>query len=166
MDKPINRPIRIPGKRFIITERTVKRAIENTKSNAEAARWIGVAFNTYKKYAKIHGLWEQHKNQAGIGVKKGWASYRVLMEDIFNGRKIGYTIGQFKKRLISEGYMVEECSICGWNEERLTDEKICLNLDFIDGNIDNKAYENMRLLCPNCYLSNNGHFQSSKTFCK
>ena len=65
-----------------------------------------------------------------------------------------------------EGYFTEECSICGWNEERVTDNTICLNIDFLDGDSKNRALENMRLLCPNCYLSNNGHFHNSKLFCK
>ena len=166
MSKSVSRPLRIPGKRIVITERMAIRAIENTKSNAEAARWIGVAFNTYKKYAKMYGLWEQHKNQAGVGVKKGWSTYKISMEDIFKGRKVNYTISVLKRRLVNEGYIKEECDICGWNEERLLDGKICLNIDFLDGDSDNKSYENMRLLCPNCYLSNNGHFYNSKLFCK
>ena len=166
MNNSVNRPIRIPGKRLVLTERMIMRAIDNTKSNAEAARWIGVSFNTYKKYAKTYGLWEKHKNQAGVGVKKGWSTYKIPMEDIFKGRKVNYTISVLKRRLVNEGYMQEECSICGWNEERLLDGKICLNIDFLDGESDNKSYDNMRLLCPNCYLSNNGHFHNSKLFCK
>ena len=62
--------------------------------------------------------------------------------------------------------MQEECSICGWNEERITDSNVCLNLDFVDGDSNNKSLENMRLLCPNCYLSFNGNFPKSKMFCK
>ena len=36
----------------------------------------------------------------------------------------------------------------------------------IDGDGDNKSFENMRLLCPNCYYSNNGKFLNSSLFCK
>ena len=56
--------------------------------------------------------------------------------------------------------------MCGWNEERIKDSKICLKLDFIDGESKNKSLENMRLLCPNCYLSLNGKFSNSNSFCK
>ena len=62
--------------------------------------------------------------------------------------------------------MIEECYMCGWNEERITDNRICLKLDFIDDESNNKSLENMRLLCPNCYLSLNGKFSNSKNFCK
>ena len=164
----VHRIIKIPGRRTVLTESMIKHAIENTKSQSEASRWVGVSYNTYKKYAKIYGLWEEHKNQSGLGIKKGWGSYKIPLESIFNGtyRSTYYTKTRFKKRLIEEGYLYEECSICGWNEQRISDEKICLNLDYADGNHDNKNKENLRLLCPNCYLSNNGFFHSSKNFCK
>ncbi len=164
----VNRPLKIPGKRTVITKKMVEDAIRNSKSNSGAARWIGVAYNTYMKYAKFYGLWEQHKNKAGIGIKKGFGKYRICMDDILEGKKVStfYTKTRVKSRLIEGGYLNEECSICGWNEPRITDEKVCLNLDYIDSDSDNKSIDNIRLLCPNCYLSNNGFFHSSKNFCK
>ena len=166
--KNFHKPLKLPGKRTIITKRMVEDAIENTNSQSSASRWIGVSYNTYKKWAKYYGLWEQHINQAGIGIKKGWGAHRISLEDIFSGKSTStfYTKTRFKKRLIDEGYLYEECSICGWNESRVTDAKICLNLDYIDGSSDNKRIDNIRLLCPNCYLSNNGFFHKSKNFCK
>ena len=168
MDKLVHRPLKIPGKKVTVTKRMVEDAIANTKSQTQAAKWVGIAYNTYKKYAKLYGLWDQHKNQEGRGIKKGWGAYNIPLDDIFSGayRSTYYTKTRFKKRLIEEGYMYEECTICGWNEPRMTDGKICLNLDYCDGNNDNKRVENLRLLCPNCYLSNNGFFHSSKNFCK
>ena len=168
LDMSSNRPLKISGRRTVITKKMVEDAIENTKSQSQASRWIGVSFNTYKKYAKYYGLWEQHLNKSGKGIKKGFGSYVIKLEEIFNGRKAPskYTKSVFKKRLLSENYLIEECSICEWNEPRLTDGKVCLNLDYIDGGSDNKSLENIRLLCPNCHLSNNGFFHSSKNFCK
>lgn len=165
---PSHRPLKITGRKIVITKRMVEDAISNTNSQTQAAKWIGVAYNTYKRYAKMYGLWEQHKNQSGVGIKKGWGSYNIPLEEILNGRKVSglYTKRFLKKRLLSEGYLTEDCSICGWNEPRLTDNKICLMLDYVDGNTDNKSLDNIRLLCPNCYLSNNGFFHSASTFCK
>ena len=71
-----------------------------------------------------------------------------------------------KRRLVGDGVLKEECSICGWNESRITDDKICLHLDYIDGNIKNKNYDNLRLTCSNCYYTNVGNFKSSKIFCQ
>ena len=59
------------------SENEIRYAIENTKSNSEAARFMKVSFTTYKKYAKMYTdsatgktLWELHKNQPGKGIPK------------------------------------------------------------------------------------------------
>ena len=56
-NKPNLKPIKIPGRRTVITKQMVETAINNTKSQSEAARWIGVSYNTYKKWAKFYKLW-------------------------------------------------------------------------------------------------------------
>ena len=145
------------------------RAQENTKSASEASRWLDVSYNTYKKWAKYYNVFEQHLNQSGIGIKKGWGSYKVPIDDIISGKRnmpSNYSLSTFKRRLIDEGYMTEECYVCGWNEERITDNKICLKIDFLDNISENKSLENMRLLCPNCYFTNVGNFKNAKVFCK
>ena len=37
---------------------------------------------------------------------------------------------------------------------------------YSDDDSDNKKYNNMRLLCSNCYFTNVGNFKNSKQFCK
>ena len=71
MNEPIHRPIKLPGRRMVLTKRTIETAIENTNSQSQAARWIGISYNTYKKWAKTYTLWEQHKNPSGKGIRKG-----------------------------------------------------------------------------------------------
>ena len=165
--EPIHKPLRIPNKRLVITKQMAERAVTNTKSNMEAARWLGVHYVTWKHWAKQYGLFEQHKNQRGKGIKKGWAKYRIDLEDIFNGkRESPYSNVTLKRRMVDEGYVQEECAICNWDERNIVTGKICLTLDFVDGDGSNKGYDNMRLLCPNCYYSNNGKFFNSKVFCK
>ncbi len=44
--------IRIPNRRFVPTKKMIEDAIENTQSNAEAARWLGISYNNYKKYSQ------------------------------------------------------------------------------------------------------------------
>ena len=107
MDKLVHRPLKIPGKKIVVTKRMIEGAIMQTKSQTQAAKWIGVAYNTYKKYAKLYDLWEQHKNQEGRGIKKGWGAYNIPLDDIFSGkyRSTYYTKTRFKKRLIEEGYL-------------------------------------------------------------
>ena len=166
-DKSFIRPIRIPGKRFVVTKNKLLEAQKHTKSNMAAAKWLGVSYNTYKRWAKYYNVFEQHLNQSGVGVRKGWATFRIPIDEILNGtRKCNYTLPTFKKRLIEEGCMKEECYECGWNEGRVTDGKIPLTIDFIDGKSDNKSLDNMRLLCPNCYFIFNGFFHNSRSFVK
>ena len=80
--QPVLRPVKIPGKRFVLTKGMIEEAQKNTKSNMSAAKWLGVSYNTYKKWAKYYNLFEQHLNQSGVGVKKGWAHYRIPLDDI------------------------------------------------------------------------------------
>ena len=164
----VNKPIRIPGKRLVLTKNMILNSQENTNSAAEASRWLGVSYNTYKKWAKYYNLFNQHLNQEGFGIKKGWATYKVPIDDIIVGKRQPperYSFSVLKKRLIEEGYFTEECHSCKYSEANLETNKICLNLDFIDGDTKNFKIDNLRLLCPNCYLSFNGWFYGSKKFC-
>ena len=45
-----------------------------TKSNSAAARWLGVHYLTYRKYAKIYGLWERHLNMKELVLRKDMVS--------------------------------------------------------------------------------------------
>ena len=167
MDKPIRRPLHIKGRRLVLTKNMILDAQANTPSARQAADWLGVTYNTYKKWAKYYKIFEDNKNQSGKGIKKGWASYKIKLDDILTGKiESKYSVAILKKRLIDEGYFQEECSHCGYNETNLIDGKVCLNIDFIDGEIKNCKLDNLRLLCPNCYLSFNGSFHKSKSFCK
>ena len=84
-DKSFIRPVRIPGKRFVLTKNMIEESQKHTKSNMEAARWLKVSFNTYKKWAKYYDVFDQHLNQSGVGVKKGWGTYKIPLEDVFSG---------------------------------------------------------------------------------
>tara|TARA_R100000008_G_C3546223_1_gene147706 strand:- start:405 stop:908 length:504 start_codon:yes stop_codon:yes gene_type:complete len=163
------KPIKIKGRRVVLTKKMIEESQQNTKSNMEAARWLGVSYNTYKKWSKYYGIFEQHLNQKGVGVKKGWATYKVPIEDIITGKRKPperYSLSVMKKRLIEEGYLQEECGSCGYNEVNLNLNKVCLSVDFEDGDSKNFNLNNLKLLCPNCYLSVNGSFHKSKSFCK
>ncbi len=161
-----HRYLRIPGKRLIITKRILEDAIENTMSNAEAARWIGVSYNTYKKWSKYYGIFEKNLNPNRIGIKAKRINTKYNLDDILDGKHPGYSPAHLKKRLVDNGYMEDECGICHYNEERLTDGKICLRLDFEDGDHKNYHFDNLRLLCPNCYFTNVGNFINAKKFCQ
>ena len=97
------KPVHIPGRRLVLTKNMVEEAQRNTKSAAEASRWLGVSYPTYKKCAKYYNIFDLHFNQEGVGVKKGWASYKIPLEKFFNGERnlpSNYSLKTLKKRLM------------------------------------------------------------------
>ena len=161
------KPIKIPGRHQAITKKMIEDAQKQTKSNSEASRWLGINYLTYRKYAKIYGVWDQHLNQKGVGIKKGFGKYRKSLDELLSAtRKTKLTKGYLKKRLIADGWTHEECNNCGYNEIVMTKGNVALIIDFKDGDSSNTTLDNIRLLCPNCYLSFNGRFPSSGEFYK
>ena len=165
--RDFEKPIKIQGRRKVITKKMIEDSQMVTKSNAEASRWLGVNYLTYRKYAKMYGLFDQHLNQRGVGIKKGYGKYRKPLDELLSsGRKIRLTKRYLKKRLVEENWVEEECSSCSYNEIVMGKDNVALLIDFIDGDNDNTKLDNIRLLCPNCYLSYNGHMPSSGQFYK
>jgi hypothetical protein len=54
-----------------LTVAEIKDAQTKSRSAAEAAKLLGVSYNTYKKYAREHNVFEDLKNPYGYGIKKG-----------------------------------------------------------------------------------------------
>ena len=165
----INRPLNIPGRRKVITKNMILEAQKHTKSNMAAAKWMRVSYTTYKKWAKYYGVFEQHLNQKGDGIKKGFAVRTVNVEDVVLGKREPprrWSQSVVKEELIDKGYWQHECSNCGYNEENMATGKTCLGVDFKDGDSKNWLLDNIRLLCANCYYSFNAYFPSAKKFCK
>ena len=107
--RSFEKPIKIPGRKKTITKKMIEDAQKQTKSNSEASRWLGVNYLTYRKYAKIYGVWEQHLNQRGVGIKKGYGKYRKSLEELLStDRKVKLTRSYLKKRLIEDGWTNEE----------------------------------------------------------
>ena len=50
----------------IMTPEKIKMAIKSTQSMGQAALYMGVSKNTFKKYAKQYGLWKPQTNLKGI----------------------------------------------------------------------------------------------------
>ena len=165
--RDFEKPIKIQGRRKVITKKMIEDSQSVTKSSAEASRWLGVNYLTYRKYAKLYGLFEQHLNQRGVGIKKGYGKYRKPLDELLAlDRKIKLTRRYLKKRLISDSWVEEACSSCGYNEIVIGRDNVALLLDFIDGESENTKLDNIRLLCPNCYLSYNGLMPSAGFFYK
>ena len=152
----------------------ILRAMSQTLSNRAAARWMGVSYVHYKKWAKTYdateagykNLFEQHLNQAGKGIPKYLRANgpEPTLKDIVEGRVdvSSFSPDKLKYRLVTEGYLLEECSQCGFHERRVLDYKIPLLLHFKDNNKKNYRKENIEFLCYNCYFLTIGDIFSEK----
>ena len=148
--------------------------MSQTLSNRAAARYLNVSYIHYKKWAKNYdateegypNLFEQHKNQAGKGIPKFLRANgpEPALLDIIEGRidASSFDPDKLKYRLITEGYLQEECAVCGFHERRVSDYKIPLLLNFKDKNKKNYRKENIELLCYNHFFLQVGDIFTDK----
>jgi hypothetical protein len=150
----------MPQAKFLSKEDCL-RAMENTRSNRGAARFLRCSFVHYKKYAKTYideqtgqTLWDIHKNPSGKGIPKFLPNKgkQAPLKELIEGKisVASFEPAKIKQRLIFEGYLKEECSRCGFHEERVSDQKIPLILQFKDKNKVNYELSNIELMCYNC----------------
>lgn len=157
-----------------LTKEQILLAMRHTKSNKSAARYLNVSYIHYKGWAKRYHefeggrtLFDVHKNQSGKGIPKFLAGNKKSKYDIIDvieGRVASthFKPEQIKKRMIEEGYLKEECAICGFHERRVSDYKIPLILNFKDNNSNHYNLGNIRFLCYNCYFLNIGDIFNKK----
>jgi len=149
--------------RKIYSKDDILRAMRHTKSIRSAARYLGCTYTTARTYFKMYideetgkSLFEMHLNRSGIGISKLIISRRKTpqLEAILNGNidPSVWSTAKIRDSLIIEGYLAEECSLCKFHERRLTDYKVPLLLNFKNGNKKHYIYENLELLCYNCYF--------------
>jgi hypothetical protein len=156
-----------------ISKEDILRAMRVTKSNRSAARYLNCSYQHYKKFAKIlmdetsgKSLFELHKNQAGRGINKFMSNKgkEPALQQILSGELYieSYSVHKLKSRLIQEAILPECCSKCGFNEQRVTDYRVPLLLNFKDSNKKNWKRENLDLYCYNCYFIFIGDVYSNK----
>jgi hypothetical protein len=135
-----------------LLRKDIETAQQHTNSNRQAAKWLGVGYGRYKKYAQLYGLYDRHNNPHGIGSAKGFAMRptSIPLREILNNQHPTYSISKLKNRLIARKKLDERCNLCGFEERRFTDKKMPLILNFKDGNRQNMHLENLEVLCYNC----------------
>lgn len=145
-----------------LTETQIRYAMKNSKSNGEAARFLNVCFNTYKKYAKQYvdsetgkTLFELHKAQIrGKQTSKTKVVKGKSIDDIFLGKHPEYPNTALSARLTRVGHLHDfphECHNCGYNENRIIDNRMPVILDHINDNWFDHQRDNLRWLCYNCF---------------
>ena len=145
-----------------LSEVDVRYAFQQAASNTEAARYLKVVKSTWIKYAKMYinpdtgnSYWQ---DLAYKRPKHFRSSNKIDL--IINGEKPApFDIENFKDTLIMEGHFVERCMICGFNEKRITDFKVPLIINFIDGDTRNGKIDNLELLCYNDYFLTVGNMK-------
>ena len=145
----------------IITKEQLLHAQKMTKSNMSAARFLGISYEHYKRYAKSYideetgkTLFDKHLNPMGKGIRKHLGGKDPDLKQLMDGELFvkSYSLNKYKDRLIQEGYIEECCNSCGFNEQRVNDYKAPLLVHFKDKNKMNWKIENLELLCYNCYF--------------
>ena len=151
-----------------LTKEQILLAMRQTKSNRAGARYLNVSYGHYKGWAKQYHefeggrtLFDVHLNRAGKGIPKFLTGpnatkngmWKIL--DVIEGRISAkhFKPEDIKKRMIDEGYLKEECAICGYHERRLSDYKMPLLIHFKDNDPNHYNLGNIRFLCYNCYFT-------------
>jgi len=154
-----------------ITREQLLAAMKMTKSNMACARYLGISYMHYSRYAKSYideetgkTLFDLHKNQSGKGIRKFLGGKDLDLEALMSGELFvkSLNVNRYKDKLIQEGYIEEKCNSCGFNEQRVNDYKAPLLVHFKDGNKMNWKIENIELLCYNCYFLQIGDVFNTK----
>lgn len=160
----------------IFSKEDLLRAMKVTKSVRAAARYLNCSYQHLKPYMKSYRiddnnpnsptLFEAHKNQVGKGIPKFLTNHgkgpdlqKLLSGELYTE---SYSIDKFKQRLIAEAILPEECSCCGFKEQRVSDYRVPLLLSFKDYNKRNWKRDNIEFLCYNCYFLTIGDIFSAK----
>ena len=156
-----------------LTKESILAVMAKTKSNRAGARYLNVCYTHYKNWAKFYKdeasgktLFDLHLNRQGKGISKflnhGKKDFALL--DIIEGRvdPSHFNPQKIKYRLIEEGFLKEECKICGFHERRVIDYKIPLVLHFKDKNKQHYRLDNLEMLCYNCYFLSVGNIFTDK----
>ena len=136
-----------------IPKSRIEWAIRSTLSISAAAKYIGVSYNTFKKYAKMYDLFEDNKNQSGKGITtKGNTGWGVKIQDLFNGKHPNYPHWKLQERVVRDGFLKQECSNCGYDYYRQSDMRGPYLICFLDGDPKNHELDNLHLLCYCCFF--------------
>jgi hypothetical protein len=144
--------IKVPtNKGLQISKNRIQWSIHNTESMTQAARLLGVSYNTFKKYAKQYDIFKVAPHS---GPNKGplHFNWNERANAILEGKHPNYPIQKLQWLMLKEGKLVDVCYECNHQKKRVRDNKSPLLIDFLDKDHHNHQIDNMRMLCYNCYF--------------
>ena len=143
-----------PSKGMTLSKHNIELAIKSTQSMGQAGLYMGVSKNTFKKYAKLHGLWKPLKSSKGIRhTGNVGAALKHDLKAILEGKNPNpFREETLLTKGIREGYIACKCGNCSQDFSHVdySDKLPPLILDFLDKNPMNTELSNLRALCFNC----------------
>ena len=136
-----------------ILQSEIEEAKTQSPFAAQQARWLGISLSTYRKYAKLYGIYEPNPNEKGKRNLYDPERGRFPLTKILNGDfKDDLRVDDWmvKDKLIRSGLIPPRCNICGYDKRRIVDNKIGLLLDHKNGIKNDYSLDNVQLLCFNC----------------
>ena len=120
------------------TKEEFEKAIADTLSMREAAKHMGMSYDTFKRYANHYRLWKPNPSGKGRTKPRKFKS----PEDVFkvHEKKISNHV-KWSWLLLERPRQCEECGISEWNGKYIP-----LELDHINGNNRDDRKENLRIL--------------------
>ena len=139
-----------PTKARQCTKQNIEMAIKSTQSMSQAAIYMGVSLNTFKKYAKQYDLWAPLPSSKGVRRSVNSTFTRDIGLILQGKSPNPYREATLLSKAIREGYMKPCCSNCGADFTESQRKDPPLILDFLDKNPQNTELSNLRALCFNC----------------
>jgi hypothetical protein len=132
----------------------LKTAVKESINMSDALRRLGLTvkqgnYTTVYKYISMHKIDNSHWQVGKSSVKVRKSSQKQRLCDILIEKSSWSSTNGLKKRLIEEGLLANECSLCGL-KDRWKGKPIVMILDHINGENNDNRIENLRIVCPNC----------------
>jgi len=163
----VSKALGFPHLGLQLTEDEVRDAMSKSGNPTEAARYMGISYRTFRKYARMYidletgkTLYDLHVN--GKSLEKKTREYKEPLPRRFQkqiDKLLTYRkwtsparVAILQKMLIIHELHKEYCESCDYHERRVKDGKQPLLLHFIDGDRRNWTLSNIKWLCYNCYF--------------
>ena len=133
-----------------LLESEIKEALKHVDCAAAVARYLGVSYKTYRRYAIRYGLFRE--NRKGRGAKRkeyGVNVGKYPLDKVLLGEIIHPKPWKLKQLLFRDNKKQKICERCGWKESR-SDGTPPLVINFLDGDSKNQSLDNIKIYCHNC----------------